>query len=89
MNNLIRALVICCLICGCKSKPENSYVSGPYFYMSAPPEDGFEPPGDLTETEAREIAARGYAYYVAYFDSKGKPDKIIKVSNHETEVLKE
>ena len=89
MNNLLRILFASCLLCGCKTKPESQYVSGPDFYMSAPSEDETEPPGDLTQTEAEEIGARGYPYYVAFFDSKGKPEKILKVSNQETEILQE
>lgn len=89
MNKLLGALLVSCVLGGCATKKDNPIPRGPYFYMSAPSDDGYQPPGDLSESEAEEIAARGYTYYVAFFDPKGKPEKILKVSNRETEVLQE
>jgi hypothetical protein len=89
MKILFFSVMTSCLLAGCASKSSTDHSFGPYYYMSAPPKEGYEPPGDLTRKEAEEIAARGYPYYVTYFDSKGKPDKILKVSGGETEVLQE
>lgn len=85
-----RILAFSLLLCGCVTKSGTPASPGPYYYMSAPSDDEeYEPPGDLSREEAEEIAARGFPYYVAYFDSKGKPDKILKISAGETQVLQE
>lgn len=89
MNRFLGALLISCLLVGCASKKDQPPPHGPYFYMTSPSAKDYHPPGDLTESEAQEIASHGFTYYVAYFDSKGKPEKILKVSYRETEVLKE
>lgn len=87
--NKILCIFLVCLCCGCASKSGPQQPTGPYYYMSAPSKEGYQPPGDLSEKEARAAGVRGFPYYVAYFDSKGKPEKILKVSAAGTEVLEE
>jgi len=90
MKFFLHSLVVACLLSGCATKSGTPHPIGPFYYMSAPSKAGdYRPPGDLSEKEAQEAASRGFPVYVAYFDSKGKPDKILKVSGGETEVLKE
>lgn len=89
MKIFLHSLVILCLATGCASNSVPQLSTGPFYYMSAPTKQGYQPPGDLTEAEAKEVASRGFPIYIAYFDSKGKPEKILKLSGGETEVLSE
>ena len=52
---------------------------GPFYFKSGVTYQGHRPTGEKTKTEADKLAATGYAYYIAHFDSVGKPIRIQKV----------
>jgi|GEM_PF-2148903 hypothetical protein len=69
------------LYLGCSSTPpEYSHKPGvPYYFAGTVTKPrGIDPHGEMTKTEAEEIANRGGAYSVAYFNSSGKPIRHLK-----------
>tara|TARA_R110002096_G_scaffold54937_4_gene141488 strand:+ start:460 stop:735 length:276 start_codon:yes stop_codon:yes gene_type:complete len=51
---------------------------GPYYFKTGLTYHGYLPSREVTKEEADELAKQDYAYYVAYFDSSGKPNRVLK-----------
>ncbi len=76
MNNLLITILIVLVIAGCSDQntEEIKYLpGGPYYYKSwATYFKPYRPVDKITLSEAKELEKNGYAYYVAYFDNKGR-----------------
>ena len=80
MKKLIILAFIFITFLGCKR-----YSPGvEYYFKSGVTYQGYRPTGEISKSEAEQLAQKGYAYYIAYFNEEGKPIKIFKVYNGTT-----
>lgn len=81
-------LLAICMI-GCSIAASRHAPGGPYYFARAITYQGYNPTDELTKAQAEELASRGYAYYVGYFDAVGRLSRIVKVYRGETVLDKE
>ena len=79
MRWIAEMAVIVLLIAGCRLDDYYHQPGGPYYFNSGVTYQGYYPNGEITKAEADFLAANGYAYYVAFFNSDGLPTNVQKV----------
>ena len=87
MRQFLSVSLLAIVMWGCSttSAAKFSHKPGePYYFRSAITYQGYRPSGELTKAQADELAEQGYAFYIAYFNSLGKPNRILKIYNGKT-----
>ncbi len=72
-------LAIIVLLAGCVADDYYHQPGGPYYFKHGVTYEGFRPNEQITKAEADSLAADGYAYTVAFFNSDGLPTNVQKV----------
>lgn len=75
---IIISSVVLISILGCKIDNYYHKPGGPYYFKSGITYQGMRPSGEITQAEAKELEKNKYAFYIAYFNSEGKPTIIEK-----------
>lgn len=83
MKKIIIVMMIA-VAAGCVSTHQPG---GPYYFKWGLDYRGYRPTGEITKSEASEISAEGYAYYITYFGTDGKPDRMFKVYQGSTNLI--
>lgn len=71
--------VVVLLIAGWRLDDYYHQPGGPYYFKRGVTYQGYRPNEQITKAEADSLAADGYAYYVAFFNSDGLPTNVKKV----------
>jgi hypothetical protein len=81
MKKTLVAAMLGAVLSGCRlSVSECSHQpGGPYYFTSDATYQEHRTTGEITRSEAEELANSGSAYYMAYFNSSGNPTKMFKV----------
>lgn len=69
---------------GCKSVGNKHQPNEPYYFKSGITYQGYCPTREMTKAQANEVASRGYAYIISFFDTDGDPIKMLRVYKGET-----
>jgi hypothetical protein len=84
MRKIFTPILVAVFLWGCSTPDYSHEAGGPYYFNSGITYRGYRPTGELTKSEADELAKQGHAFYIAYFNSDGKPTRILKVYEGKT-----
>lgn len=84
MKNRVMTTLFAGFLAGCSTTQHGNRTGGPYYYKHAITKQGYHPNEEITKTEAENLARNGYAYYIAYFNPSGKPNRLLKVYKEKT-----
>jgi hypothetical protein len=78
IKTIITPIISCifCILCNCGGYYHEP--GGPYYFQSAITYQGIRPNKEITQDKTKALADSGYAFYVAYFNNKGKPTIVEK-----------